>query len=197
MTELPFLAVTSCRPALTENIIRIDHRFSDKFSIFGHYLHESSSQTYGTSQWSSDNVPSVGDTLTNPAYHAVIHATYSITPTVLNEMAYNQNGNVINIVPTGHFTRPSGFNIPELFPGNNLNRIPGIQLGGSTGTFYDVSSWPWHNKADDYQVRDDLSIVKGSHQIKLGASWALYSKDPGSVRRYARLFQVRWFFHWE
>ena len=153
------------------------HRFSDKFAIFGHYLHEGSSQTYGTSQWSSDNVPSVGDTLTNPAYHAVIHATYSITPTVLNEIGYNQNGNVINIVPTGIVARPSGLNIPELFPGNNLKRIPGIQLGGSTGTFYDVSSWPWHNKADDYQIRDDLSIVKGSHQIKLGASWALYSKE--------------------
>ena len=95
----------------------------------------------------------------------------------MNEIAYNQNGNTLNIVPNGIYARPSSVNIPELFPGNNLNRIPGIQLGGSTGTFYDVNSWPWHNKADDYQIRDDVSIVKGSHQIKLGASWALYSKQ--------------------
>jgi Carboxypeptidase regulatory-like domain len=171
-----FLGGNKLPTSLTENIIRIDHRFSDKFSIFGHFLHESSSQTYGTTQWSSDNVPTIGDTLTNPAYHAVIHATYSITPTILNEIAYNQNGNTINISPTGLFARPSGFSSPELFPGNNLNRIPGIQLGGSTGTFYDVYAWPWHNKADDYQIRDDLSIVKGSHQIKLGGSYAIYSK---------------------
>ena len=113
--------------------------------------------------------------MNNPAYHAVIHATYSITPTVLNEIAYNQNGNVINIVPNGLYARPSGLSIPEIFPGNNLNRIPGIQLG-TLGTTYDVNSWPWHNKADDYQVRDDLSIVKGAHQLKMGASWAFYKK---------------------
>ncbi len=70
---------------------------------------------------------------------------------------------------------PAGLAIPELFPGNNLNRIPSISLG-QIGTNYDVGSWPWHNKADDYQVRDDLSWIKGSHQIKFGGSWALYKK---------------------
>ncbi len=113
--------------------------------------------------------------LANPAYHYVVHATYSITPTLLNEVAYNQNGNTINITPNGLYARPSSVNIPELFPGNNLDRIPGIVLG-QTGTTYDVSSWPWHNKADDYQIRDDFSWVKGNHQIKFGASYALYSK---------------------
>jgi hypothetical protein len=160
---------------LREEIIRIDHRFNDKFSIFGHYMKDDVVQNYGTSLWSGSNVPSVGTTLTNPAYHYVIHATYSITPTVLNEVAYNQNGNVINIVPNGIYKRPSDLNIPELFSGNNDNRIPGISINGSAN--YDVSSWPWHNKADDYQIRDDLSIVKGSHQIKMGASWALYKKE--------------------
>ena len=159
-----------------EEIIRVDHRFSDKFNIFGHYVKEAISQTYGTSQWSGDNSPAVGDVFGNPAYHAVIRATYSITPTILNEVAYNQNGNVINITPNGLFARPTGFNIPELFAGNNSNRIPEIHLDKQHGTDYTVSSWPWHNKADDYQVRDDLSWVKGSHQFKMGASWALYKK---------------------
>jgi hypothetical protein len=159
---------------LREEILRIDHRFSDKFAVFGHYMKDDVSQTYGTSLWSGDGVPTVGSILTNPAYHYVLHATYSITPTILNEVAYNQNGNVIDILPTGTYKRPSSLNIPELFAGNNLNRIPGISL--SNYTTYDVSSWPWHNKADDYQVRDDLSWVVGSHQLKMGASWALYKK---------------------
>ncbi|MBV8820340.1 MAG: TonB-dependent receptor, partial [Acidobacteriaceae bacterium] len=158
-----------------EEIVRVDHRFSDKFSIFGHYVSEQISQTYSTSIWSGDNQPTVGSLFGNPAYHGVIHATWSISPTLLNEIAYNQNGNTINIVPTGIYARPSGLNIPELFPGNNLTRIPSISLG-QIGTNYDVSSWPWHNKADDYQIRDDLAWIKGSHQIKMGVSWALYKK---------------------
>jgi hypothetical protein len=162
--------------SVREEIIRVDHRFSDKFNVFGHYIKEAISQTYGTSQWSGDNVPTIGDVFGNPAYHAVIRATYSITPTILNEIAYNQNGNVIDITPKGVFARPSGFNVPEVFTGNNLTRIPEINLSGQHGTDYTVASWPWHNKADDYQVRDDLSWVKGSHQLKMGASWALYKK---------------------
>ncbi len=160
---------------LREEIIRIDHRFSDKFSIFGHFIKEGVDQRYGTTQWSGDNVPTIGTQFTNPGYHGVIHATISITPTLLNEIAYNQNGNTLGLVPAGTFARPSGLNIPELFPGNNLNRMPSISLG-KLGTNYDVGSWPWHNKADDYQLRDDVSWVKGSHQFKFGASWALYKK---------------------
>jgi len=158
-----------------EELVRIDHHFTDKFWIFGHFVSEQISQAYGTAQWSGDNVPTVGDVFGNPAYSGVIHATYSISPTLLNETAFNYNGNRISITPTGTFTRPSDLSIPELFTGNNLDRIPAIALG-QLGTTYDVSSWPWHNKADDYQIRDDISWTKGSHQFKFGASWALYKK---------------------
>ncbi|MBV9303232.1 MAG: TonB-dependent receptor [Acidobacteriaceae bacterium] len=159
-----------------EEIARIDHRFSDKFSIFGHWVDEAISQTYSPSQWNSDNLPTSRDVFGNPSYSGVIHATYSISPNILNETAFNYNGNRINIVPIGIISRPSAFNVPELYPGNNLNRIPTIQLSGGESANYDVGSWPWHNKADDYQIRDDVSWLKGSHQLRFGGSWMLYKK---------------------
>jgi hypothetical protein len=159
-----------------EEIVRIDQRFNDKFWMFGHFISEQISQTYVTSLWSGSNVPTVGTVLDNPSYHGVIRATYSISPTLLNETAFNANGNQLKLTPEGLISRPSGVNIPELFPSNNLDRIPGINLSGSTGANFDISSWPWYNKADDYQIRDDVSWMKGSHQIKMGASWALYKK---------------------
>ena len=57
-----------------------------------------------------------------------------------------------------------------------MNRIPEINLGGVTGADYTTASWPWHNKADDYQIRDDISWTKGAHQFKIGGSWAIYKK---------------------
>ncbi|MGH9584904.1 MAG: carboxypeptidase regulatory-like domain-containing protein, partial [Bryobacteraceae bacterium] len=159
-----------------EEIVRIDQRFSDNFSVFGHWIDDQVSQGYGTSQWSGDNVPTVGDTFGNPSYSGVIDATWSISPTLLNETSFNYNGNRIHITPTGIFTRPTGFNVPELFAGNNLDRIPGISLGGSTGATYDVSSWPWNNRADDYQIRDDITWIKGAHELKFGGAWMLYKK---------------------
>jgi hypothetical protein len=160
-----------------EEIVRIDHHFTDKFWVFGHFVDEAITQTYGTSMWSGDNVPTASNTFGNPSYSGVVHAVYTVSPTVLDEVAFNYNGNRIAIIPAGLVAQPSGLSVPRLFNGPNaLNRIPSIQLGGATGTNYTMNWMPWNNKADDYQIRDDLSWTKGSHQIKAGASWALYKK---------------------
>jgi Carboxypeptidase regulatory-like domain len=171
-----FLGGNNVPTHVREEIVRIDHNFNSKFSIFGHFVDEQIAQNFGTAMWSGDNVPTAANTFGNPSYSGVVHTTYVISPTLLNEVAFNYNGNRIAILPTGNITRPSGFTTPELFPGNNLNRIPEIHLNGYNGTDYTTSSWPWRNKADDYQIRDDISWTKGAHQIKMGGSWALYKK---------------------
>jgi len=162
---------------LREEIARIDHQFSSKFSVFGHWVSEQVAQTYGTTQWVADNVPSVFNTFGNPSYSTVIHTTYVISPTLLNETAFNYDGNRINIIPQGLVSAPSSFGFNRLFTGPNVdNRIPSINLNGTTGTNY-TSGWePWINSANDYQLRDDLSWSKGAHQLKFGFSWALYKK---------------------
>ena len=158
-----------------EEILRVDHQFNNKLSVFGHYVHDSVTQNYGTTQWSGSNVPTIGDTLRSPSYSAVLHTTYTVSPALLNEVAFNYNGNRIQIVPKGVITSNYSFN--RVFSGPNpLNRNPSIYLVGSTGTKYDTGAWPWDNSADDYQLRDDVSLVKGRHQLRLGANWALYKK---------------------
>ena len=42
---------------LKEEVVRIDHNFTGKFSMFGHFIAEQVSQGYGVSQWSGANVP--------------------------------------------------------------------------------------------------------------------------------------------
>ncbi len=169
---------------LREEVVRIDHNFTSKFSVFGHYIAEQVTQGFAISQWSGDNVPTVGDNFGNPSYSAVVHTTYTISPTLINEVAFNYNGNRIHIIPyaaTGlaSLALPTGYvsTNSRLFTGpNNLNRIPNIDLSGGSGANFEISSWPWNNKADDYQLRDDLSLTKGAHQLKFGFSWALYKK---------------------
>src|SRR6185312_13607287 len=124
---------------LKEEIVRIDHNFSSKFSVFGHYIAEQVSQGFGISQWSGANIPTVGDTFGNPSYSAVVHATYAINPNLLNEVAFNYNGNRINIVPfagagLSSLALPAGYDSTNsrIFTGtNNLDRIPNIDLKGS------------------------------------------------------------------
>jgi Carboxypeptidase regulatory-like domain/TonB dependent receptor/TonB-dependent Receptor Plug Domain len=163
--------------SVKEEIVRVDHQFSSKFSVFGHYLSEQIAQNFGTSMWSGDNVPTASNTFGNPSYSYVIHTTYVISPTLLNEVAFNANGNKIAILPNKLIARPSGFTSNRIFSGpNNLDRIPEIHLAGYNNVDYTNASWPWNNKADDWQIRDDISWTKGAHQIKMGGSWALYKK---------------------
>ncbi len=162
---------------LTEEIARIDHTFSSKFSVFGHWVSEQISQTYGTTMWSGDSSPAISNTFGNPSYSAVVHTTYVISPTLLNEASFNYNGNRINIIPSGLVSAPSNFTFNRLFTGPNVDtRIPSIALGGVVGSQYTSNWMPWINKADDYQVRDDVSWTRGAHQFKMGGSWALYKK---------------------
>jgi len=162
---------------LREYIVRIDHTFSSKFSVFGHFIDEQVSQTYGTTQWSGDNSPSAANTFGNPSYSSVIHTTYVINPTLLNEASFNYNGNRIAMSNINLFSAPSSFQFGRLFQGPNVNnRIPSINLSQTTGSNYTVNWMPWNNKADDYQLRDDLSWTKGAHQLKFGFSWAIYKK---------------------
>jgi hypothetical protein len=172
-----FIGGNNVPTKVREEIARVDHTFNDKFSIFGHWVSEQISQNYGNTMWSGDNVPSIGNTFGNPAYSAVVHLTHTINPTVLNEVAFNYDGNRIHILPTGLVSAPSGFQFNRLFNSTNAqDRIPSINLNGITGANY-TSSWtPWNNEANDYQLRDDLSWTKGAHQLKFGFSWMLYKK---------------------
>lgn len=173
-----FIGGNNSPTTLREEIARIDHTFTPKFSVFGHWVSEQVSQTYGTTQWSGDNLPTIADVFGNPSYSAVIHTTYMISPTLLNEAAFNYNGNRIHIIPDGLIAAPSGFTFNRLFSGPNAdNRIPSIDLSGITGADYTANWTPWNNKADDYQIRDDVSWTKGAHQLKFGFSWALYKKS--------------------
>jgi hypothetical protein len=184
---------------LTEEIVRVDHRFGDKFSIFGHWISEQISQDYGTTMWSGDNVPTIQNTFGNPSYSGVVHSTYTISPNILNEMAFNYNGNRIHMTPKAGYgaslSAPSDFQFNRIFTGPNAdNRNPSIQLSGKTGADYTANYLPWSNKADDYQVRDDLSWVKGAHQLKFGASWALYKKVQNAFASTEGSFQFNGFY---
>jgi len=160
-----------------EEVVRIDENVNDKFTIYGHFVAEQIAQNYGTTMWSGDNVPTISNTFGNPSYAGVVHTAYVISPSLVNEASFNYNGNRIAIQPTGLVSAPASFNFNRFFTGPNVdNRIPTINLNGGTGAQY-TSNWtPWNNKADDYQVRDDVSWTKGRHQLKMGGSWAWYGK---------------------
>lgn len=155
-----------------EEIVKIDHRITDKLALMGYYIQDFTDQTTSTPLWGPGNsYPTVATQINSPSRAAVIRLTATISPIVVNELAFNYNGNRINLTPTGNFAKPAGFNVPEYFAGNALNRLPSIAINGNYGVNYDSSNRPWVNVYDSNQVRDDLSITRGSHNFKMGGSF--------------------------
>ncbi|HEY1212657.1 MAG TPA: carboxypeptidase regulatory-like domain-containing protein, partial [Bryobacteraceae bacterium] len=166
-----FAAAVAVPTNLREEIVRIDHRFSDKLALMGHLIYDSSSNAYATTLWGSDTYPTVGTLLTAPSYSVVVRLTETISPTIVNEVNYNFNGNKLNLVPTGTYARPSGFKVPEYFTSNLLNRLPRIDIGQPYNVNYDPGPRPWNNVYGAHQVGDDLSWTHGNHNIQLGGSY--------------------------
>ncbi len=160
-----------------ETIVRIDHYLTSKINIMGHLIHDGTEQTTATTLWSGSTYPTLGTSFRNPSWSAVVKMTQTISPTLLNEVSYNYNGNKINLDPVGVFAKPSGWSAKEFFPSNSLDRMPTIGIGGAYGVTFDSASWPWFNQAKDHQFRDDVSWSRGGHNWKFGGQYMRYMKD--------------------
>lgn len=160
-----------------EEIIRVDHNFSDKVSLMAHFINDAVVQETDTTLWGGMSYPTLGTIFRNPAKSGVLRLTWTISPTMLNEVAYNYNGNRIDLTPAGVFAKPSGYSVQEFFSGNSDDRLPVIGFRKQIGTTYDTGSWPWHNAADSQQVRDDVSKMVGTHALKFGGQFMRYRKN--------------------
>ena len=173
-----YVASVSQPTFVREDLVRVDHAITEKLQLMGNYIHDQNSQTKYPSLWSNDSYPTVGSQILNPAWAAVVKLTQTISPNLLNETAFNYNGNKLVITPTGTFVQPTGFDTKTFFTGQNaLNRLPEVDLGAPYGTNYNPSYYPWRNAAEDFQTRDDISLTKGKHSMKFGVSWMHFIKN--------------------
>jgi hypothetical protein len=165
---------------IREDVIRIDHTFSSKYQLMGHYLHDAMAKQFFPPLWGNSSYPTVGTAMTNPSYTAVIRLTQTYSPSLLNETGVFYAGNKITLTPIAgksggsSFVQPSGWSAVSLFPtaNNRMARMPEIQLQGTPiNTTWSPSYFPWKNGYEGFQYKDDLSWTKGRHQFKFGFSW--------------------------
>ncbi len=173
-----YVASIAAPTYVREDLVRIDHALTSKLQLMGHYIHDANQQTKYPPLWSNDSYPTVGSMMNNPAWAAVVKLTQTISPNLLNETAFNFNGNKLTFTPVGIFAQPTGWNAGSFFTGNNaLNRLPEIDLGAPYGTTWNSQYFPWKNAAMDYQTRDDLSWSHGRHNFKFGVSYMHFIKN--------------------
>lgn len=161
-----------------DDIVRIDHNINDKWHLLGHYMHDSVTQAYAQPMlgWSGANYNTITSTLSNPSNSATIKLTGTITPSLLLEVSMNYDGNVINITNSNNSLVPSGWSVNRYF-NNSSKNMPNMHWGAPYNTQENPGSAPWHNAAQDYMPRVDVSYTVGTHSMKYGFSYNRYTKN--------------------
>jgi hypothetical protein len=162
-----------------DDVVRIDHKFNDKWTVLGHWMHDNVTQGYAQPElgwlWASYNT--VTSTLSNPSKSAALKLSGTINPNLLVEASMNYDGNVINITDSPLANLPSGFAVNTFFKTGNPY-LPGVTgFGGPYYTAEDIGSAPWHNAAEDYEPKVDISYTMGKHAMKYGFSYNRYTKN--------------------
>jgi hypothetical protein len=177
-----------------DDVLRVDHRITDKWQILGHYLHDAVTQAYASPMlgWATANYNTITSTLSNPSYSAAIKLTGTISPNLLLEASMNYDGNIINIVNSPNSLTPASLQVNKYFANGSKN-LPGVQLGAPYNTQENVGSAPWHNAAQDYDPKLDVSYTRGRHTMKYGFGYNRYTKnqqlfgDPGGTFKFGAL----------
>jgi hypothetical protein len=163
-----------------DDIVRIDHKFNDKWAILGHYIHDSVTQGYGVPflGWLGASYNTVTSNLKNPSNSAAIKLSGTINPNLLMEGSINYDGNIIDITNSALANKPAGWTQQPFFD-NGSKLMPSMDGAWSTpyNTQEGMGSAPWHNAAQDLMPKFDVSYTKGRHQLKFGVSYNRYTKN--------------------
>jgi Carboxypeptidase regulatory-like domain len=175
-------AVTSIANPINvwESLVRIDHKVNDKWQILGHYIHDSVLQGYPDADlgWNSESYNTISSTLNNPSNSAAVRMSGEISPNLLMEAAFNYDGNVINIVNGPEALKPSDWVPNNFFTNSGSNQYPGASWSnGGINTSEQTGYGPWHNAAQDYAPKVDVSYTRGKHAFKFGFGYNRYTKN--------------------
>lgn len=167
-----------------EEIGRIDHIFSQKFTIYGKILRDTiPTEESGGLFSSGPPIQGVGTTSTNsPGYQYNVRATISLTPTLLIEPGYNYSYGAIISNPIGLAAAANSPNVisatKSILPyAPTLDRIPTLSLTGGNGP---GSFGPYRDYNRNHTAFGNVTKIKGTHTLKFGGSYYHYNKSENA-----------------
>lgn len=171
-----------------QETVRIDHNFSSTQRLTGRYTRDLSQTREFGGLFFGLTIPDVGTTDTTvPGEVLAISLTSSFGAKIVNEFSFTFSGNKITDDLVGRYN--SDFIVPnnELFPENNSNLPPVLDITGSPtiGSPQLVAV-----RYKNWNPKNNLTMIVGNHTVKAGFDISWESKDENA----ANLTQGRYTF---
>jgi hypothetical protein len=188
-----FTAAPSQPTNWREELVRVDHNFSDRMRAMFRYAHDSWDTVTAVPLWTNaTSFPTIQTGFVGPATSLVARLTTSASPTLLNEFVFSYTTDHITLLNTGTpnpnaWQRPPGLGIGSLFPNTpNGGKLPGFNLTGGFGGVYGstgfgedagyVPNGPY-NANPTFTYRDNVSKIIGRHNLQFGAYFVAAQKN--------------------
>jgi len=187
-----YIASGSAQYPRRNETIRIDANPTSRLHAYWRFIQEPESQDNAWGQWfTGSNYLLQYARLWRPGRGNAFSATYTVSPTLVNEFTYGRSYSHIyyNVLNPEQLTRDKMNNIPQWFTGAggvtipeqsragypqgwlSENLIPDIQFGGTpvnTPTI-GLSNTPYENWNQISSFQDNVTKVAGNHNLKAGA----------------------------
>ena len=155
-----------------QETVRIDHNFSSTQRLTGRYTRDLSATRELGGLFFGATIPDVATTNTNvPGQVLAITLTSTFGANIVNEATFSFSGNKITTELIGKYNGVD-VKVPnqEFFPQNNSGLPPIINITGQptigSGQLFNVKYQNWNPK-------DNVTIVHGNHTFKMGADISL------------------------
>jgi hypothetical protein len=166
-----------------EELLRVDHNFSNNLRGMFHYIHDSWNTTTPTTLWSNATLPSIQTKFVGPTTSAVARLTYTASPTLVNEFVFSYTSDHIDLTNVGPFERPASMTMTGLFPDFG-GKLPTVTVSGNqaygAGFTADPSDEPWNNANPTYTIRDNVTKIVGKHTLQFGVYGVIAQKNEFS-----------------
>ena len=175
-----------------EDLVRLDHNFTDKLHFFGRAMQDETPQNFPQGLFAGSNFPGVAGSVVNaPGQNVVGNLTWTISPTMVNEAEFAYTQGTISST----FTAGSVANNPTIAkqltnntPYTDPNgRIPAIAFVGGDSVLqgYGYGSTPYFERNLDRTLFDNFSVTLGRHTLRVGATVSQMLKTENASSGFA------------
>jgi outer membrane receptor protein involved in Fe transport len=143
---------------------RIDHRFSEKDSLFGTYLYDKTPYT------SPDSFGNVGLTTLSSRQIVAAEETHSFTPSFVNAIRFGYNHERVDNDASVQALNPAAADSSlGSFAGRNASVVSVEGLSGMNGGVGGLPTYLY--RWNSFQIYDDAFVTRGKHSIKFGGAF--------------------------
>ena len=167
-----------------QDIVRLDQTLTDKLHFFARFMQDDVPETFPLGLFTTPNFPGIVTTSTDsPGKNAVGNLTWTISPSVVNELEFAYSWGGIDASLSGTANNPSFVNsLTNNFPYSDpYGRAPTVNITDLGVGLFEGSA-PYFERNLDRNVFDNLSWSKGNHTIRTGftVQWLQKTENASS-----------------